>query len=573
MPNRSLPHTLKDYRIAAALVNCFHKRLFSDKEDFQIIVSNIKKNLSKENDLQINILSSKRHHKSQYNLLESSKIDDFPQIDLDQIKMFITLGSYQLKQAFCYIAEHINNGKYLIMVNKDESLFHEYKVLLAEIQSRHINSIQYRTYVKYKPYENEVKSICGWYCTCKNGTRTTGCCSHVASLILFFSTVSSRKNSNFTFKHLAHNLPSIFPYKESSDEIEIPANSSINNIKKTLTKSRTCVKSHTKTLKYESNSDEHDDNKFDTELELENNEIAEFLKNSSSRKTNDTKYEIFPDTSTVEIDKINESLKRLSSPILEEDRKRLKKNISEEEFLSRLPKWGGISEDNQTSFTNTCTIDYFLLAFWTGFKLSSYDLSKNEMYFKIKNIIDSIEENNWNRAKSIWVFEIMKCRKTKYVSTYGSEYEKFITYYKNLQLYSLNLECSLCCNYNLKSRKMMDIIFQKDIENNNILYHERPEVFTSCNKNFIKSIVFNDVPFFLFIQCYNNVYLLDLPKIVKIGCIDFKLLCASFYNKKEKHFKSFFEINDIIYLIDDLKKFEKIVYSTEEISTALYYLI
>ena len=52
-----------------------------------------------------------------------------------------------------------------------------------------------------------------------------------------------------------------------------------------------------------------------------------------------------------------------------------------------------------------------------------------------RNMVDSIEENNWNRAKSILVFEKMKCRKKKSVSTFGSEYNKFIIYQRNLQLY------------------------------------------------------------------------------------------------------------------------------------------
>lgn len=60
-------------------------------------------------------------------------------------------------------------------------------MILLEIQSRHSKAIEHRTYVKFKPNKHSVDGIEGWYCTCKDGARTVGCCSHVASLILYFS--------------------------------------------------------------------------------------------------------------------------------------------------------------------------------------------------------------------------------------------------------------------------------------------------------------------------------------------------------------------------------------------------
>jgi hypothetical protein len=49
VPNKSLPHTLKDYRIAGALINAFHKRLISDKKNYKIVVANMKRLVSNEN--------------------------------------------------------------------------------------------------------------------------------------------------------------------------------------------------------------------------------------------------------------------------------------------------------------------------------------------------------------------------------------------------------------------------------------------------------------------------------------------------------------------------------------------
>lgn len=65
--------------------------------------------------------------------------------------------------------------------------FKSSKLLFGQIRSRHVNANKYNTFVKYKPFTNSVEGIQAWYCTCKNGSRTVGCCSHVSSLIYFFS--------------------------------------------------------------------------------------------------------------------------------------------------------------------------------------------------------------------------------------------------------------------------------------------------------------------------------------------------------------------------------------------------
>ncbi|CAF1125525.1 unnamed protein product [Brachionus calyciflorus] len=60
---------------------------------------------------------------------------------------------------------------------------------MAKIQSRHSGSVNYKVYVSYlsniEYHKNQVP-INGWYCTCKNGSRTIGCCSHIASIIFYF---------------------------------------------------------------------------------------------------------------------------------------------------------------------------------------------------------------------------------------------------------------------------------------------------------------------------------------------------------------------------------------------------
>ena len=73
------------------------------------------------------------HLKRKFLLVEASKIDDFPKLDENTIKTSITLGSYQLKQAKSYLAEHLNNGKIMIRINKKCLEFENSKILFSII--------------------------------------------------------------------------------------------------------------------------------------------------------------------------------------------------------------------------------------------------------------------------------------------------------------------------------------------------------------------------------------------------------------------------------------------------------
>ncbi|CAF1079292.1 unnamed protein product, partial [Brachionus calyciflorus] len=178
--NKSLPHILTDYKIAGAMENRFYRRLFSDNDNNFEIVTNMKKKVSCANELEVFVRDNKFHKKSLFVRLESYDQDDFPKIDEAILKNQITLGTYQLIQGKSYLAEHLNNGKYEIRVNKENDLISNSKILYANIQSRHSKAIKYKVFVKFVPNINEVNAIEGWYCTCKSGMRTVGCCSHIA---------------------------------------------------------------------------------------------------------------------------------------------------------------------------------------------------------------------------------------------------------------------------------------------------------------------------------------------------------------------------------------------------------
>lgn len=125
---------------------------------------------------------------SQFTRIDANEILDFPKLTIETIKSKITLGSYQIKQALGYIGEHFNeNGKYLIYLSKNSEKLADSKVILARIQSRHVNIIKYKVYIKYKPNVRSCRSIEGWLCSCKIRSRTVGCCSHIAAVVYYIS--------------------------------------------------------------------------------------------------------------------------------------------------------------------------------------------------------------------------------------------------------------------------------------------------------------------------------------------------------------------------------------------------
>ncbi len=106
---------------------------------------------------------------------------------------------------------------YEIRINKDILIFENSKILYCFIQSSHSNSTKYRVYIKYNPKKSDIESIESWYCICKSGARTVGCCSHIASVILYLSNTIYLDN----FHSPARKLSNIFPYyrlEESDDD-------------------------------------------------------------------------------------------------------------------------------------------------------------------------------------------------------------------------------------------------------------------------------------------------------------------------------------------------------------------
>ena len=130
-------------------------------------------------------------------------------------------------------------------------------------------------------------------------------------------------------------------------------------------------------------------------------------------------------------------------------------------FKERLPIWGGnfinnFGMNSHVKISNTCTIDNFLLALWTCTKLNNNIVSYiSNMKFHsghfLNEIITCIENKEWNKAKSIWLLDVLSldyelecncdhcknCLTNGAISTFGSEYEFFLQPIVEIQKYEV----------------------------------------------------------------------------------------------------------------------------------------
>jgi hypothetical protein len=90
-------------------------------------------------------------------------------------------------------------------------------------------------------------------------------------------------------------------------------------------------------------------------------------------------------------------------------------------FYSHSPAWGGVIKSldhiyNGFAITNTCSFDYILFGLWLSTQLSERvknvlaDSNTIRGFDKtsLNVVINFIEQNNWNEAKTIWIIDILK---------------------------------------------------------------------------------------------------------------------------------------------------------------------
>lgn len=190
--NRAMSHMIDDFRVAAALINAFHV-LIEDSAHASEFLRIISQRMHEPNRLGAYVTQRNvNRQRASFRNIEADVIgaDEFPILTHQDLVLF-ALGTYHVKLARSYYAEHIRNGVYHIEVARD-GVFNdivdfgiepEHALLLrARIQSRHARARLYYTYVMIHGRE----TISNYYCSCLSGMRTVGCCAHVMVIVWYF---------------------------------------------------------------------------------------------------------------------------------------------------------------------------------------------------------------------------------------------------------------------------------------------------------------------------------------------------------------------------------------------------
>ncbi|CAF4044121.1 unnamed protein product [Rotaria sp. Silwood2] len=167
-------------RIISAGLNAFRGPIISNVDDDQskMMAKLMKEQKSKNNTLKCDIDRGLISSRSQWKKLDDENIV-FPEMDLDHLRELF-FGTYQIKQSETYTEEHLDEeGNYVVQVAPEED-----ELIRCRIQSRHSNATRYYAWIRYSLSEN---TITAWYCQCRSGARTVGCCGHIASVIWYLS--------------------------------------------------------------------------------------------------------------------------------------------------------------------------------------------------------------------------------------------------------------------------------------------------------------------------------------------------------------------------------------------------
>lgn len=191
--NTALRNLFPDFKIAGALINSFREPV-RDNIDAEIILGLVNERINMPNHL-YNYVTENNLNRQRIPFIAidaNQELDFFPHLMESDLKIF-TLGSYQLKLAKSYCAEHLNNGLYIIEIKRDDvtgdlQRYHMPQnvwLLRGRIQSRHVRAKIYLCYLLINRDAMGVNAIAQYYCTCLTGRRTVGSCAHIASIVWY----------------------------------------------------------------------------------------------------------------------------------------------------------------------------------------------------------------------------------------------------------------------------------------------------------------------------------------------------------------------------------------------------
>jgi hypothetical protein len=234
--------------------------------------------------------------------------------------------------------------------------------------------------------------------------------------------------------------------------------------------------------------------------------------------------------------------------------------ITLEELDKRIPQWGAnIQYRNKKVYvSNTCTIDYFLLALWVLNKKKPnifdiiLDLNVRE---SIKNIIEAIEKLNWDKAREIWIVNVMKYDKNPIentISMWGQLHDRFVQFLLNEQTHNLRQFCNQNCISNNQLVVEGEEILMFDNAKEGLQLHSfKSKKCKQCKKKAEFEFEFIHDPKYIFVESAHSTTFEKIPRALKLNTKTFRLLLTTLH--KTNHFIGAFLLNDETFIVDDLK--------------------
>lgn len=233
-------------------------------------------------------------------------------------------------------------------------------------------------------------------------------------------------------------------------------------------------------------------------------------------------------------------------------------------------------------FSNTCSIDYLLLAIWASYMVNNKIINilvshDTTLCRKIIAVIENIQNNQWDAAKSIWVIDICKMNNPsrRVFDCFDNEHSTFLKFLDPFQMLEFFCDCDLkdivvsSTNYHFIERD----------QNGNISFSYKNEICSNCGSS-LSSSRFNKIPpwFYLSTTYYKAKDFIcfdELPKKLFFNDREYTLICDTIKSPNTKnHFCAIFEIDSTKFLIDDLDSigYSEFIPNVHKSSTFFYFL-
>lgn len=193
--NTTLPVMMTDFRIAAALINLYFKSIESFKNQASQIGTKMLNRVHVPNLLSA-IVDKRAFQKKLKEFHEFDDFDALPQLSVSDL-IQIGLGTYQIRQApsYCQMHYKANDSKFVVF-ECPENMKAEFlkdlspdtkkiKLLMARIKSRFRSQKKHDAYILIDVMGKGENCVLQYCCSCQNGLRTVGTCSHVMGLLWF----------------------------------------------------------------------------------------------------------------------------------------------------------------------------------------------------------------------------------------------------------------------------------------------------------------------------------------------------------------------------------------------------